>query len=131
VKFLENIPNNDISHMRAGGSNSNTPTNLLNSVNQVNISEPTAGRNPIDSLPNAGAQQASLNQLRADAWLQQQVTRRLQELETAQLGSMSSKQVRRGLNRLGGEGAAALYIEWPHDFVIGGGEKSEGFFIVT
>jgi hypothetical protein len=71
----------------------------------------------------------TLQQFRQDPTLVQQANLQIAQLDDDTMGTSSNdnsantRSVKRGLARIGGDNAPIMNIPWPHDFVLGSGEK--------
>jgi hypothetical protein len=77
----------------------------------------------------------TLQQFRNDQLLGQLAERQLRCLEDDDLGMFhnkssmaNSRSHKRGLARLGGENPAVVQIQWPHDYILGTGDKRHLYY---
>jgi hypothetical protein len=83
----------------------------------------------ISSTCSAPSLMPTLQQFRQDPTLVQQANRQIDRLDDDTMGmsskgnSVNTRAVKRGLARIGGDNAPIMNIPWPHDFVLGSGEK--------
>jgi hypothetical protein len=109
-----------------------------NKISSPNM--PVVGQQPIDMRPAQilTAQEAcilhpNLQQFRNDSALVSQAHRHINQLEEDNLGKNSGfpntvRSQKRGLARLGGENAPIIQVPWPHDFVLGVGDKRRLYY---
>jgi hypothetical protein len=96
------------------------PNAILKSTEQSEVQ--TGGHTHTSSL------EPTLQQLHGDPSLVSQAHRQLNQLEDENTGALNcvhttTRSAKRGLARLGGENAPIINIPWPHDYVLGEGEK--------
>jgi hypothetical protein len=77
----------------------------------------------------------TLQQFRADASLVATATQQMNSLEEADLGRSlgiqlhsTARSQKRGLARLCGESVPIVQVPWPHDYVLGSGEKRRLYY---
>jgi hypothetical protein len=117
---------------KVDGIQSQSANIVVDSVHQVHDAPPLAASKP--SNP-AYSVHPTLQQFRADASLVATATQQLNNLEEADLGRSLGSQLpstarsqKRGLARLGGENAPIVQVPWPHDYVLGSGDKRRLYY---
>jgi hypothetical protein len=88
---------------------------------------------PILAAQEAGSLHPTLQEFRNDSALVSQTHQHINQLDEENMGKNNIAlntvwSQRQGLARLGGENAPIVEVPWPHDFVLGVGEKRRLYY---
>jgi hypothetical protein len=113
-------------------NNSSSP-NMSSNMPAIGQQHTDTRSAPISSAHEACSLHPTLQQFRNDKALVTQAHRHINQMDEDNLGknntvSATTRSQKRGLARLGGENAPIVQIPWPHDFVLGVGEKRRLYY---
>jgi hypothetical protein len=110
-----------------------SPSNIPSNMPAISQQHTDMHSAPILTAHEACSLHPTLHQFRNDSALVAQAHQHINQMEEDNLGknntvSATGRSQKRGLVRLGGENAPIVQIQWPHDFVLGVGEKRHLYY---